>query len=139
MSPLRDWETEVEVTFAEFGERGSIDVLGTNRRASAALVGEVKSALVSLEETNRSLDVKVRLAPKIVFRRHGWRPAIIAKVLIFPSDSSIRRAIASHEATMRSAYPARGGEVRAWVRAPSGPLAGIWFMSVGPDTTTIRR
>jgi len=138
ISTLEDWLTEVEVTFSDYGERGSIDLLAVNLPASVAMVGEVKSAIGSLEETNRTLDMKVRLAPKIVFQRHGWRPTTIAKILIVPSDNSIRRAIEAHEATMRSAYPARGREVRAWLRKPSGPLRGIWFVPDGPDTTTIR-
>ena len=139
INTLADWATEVEVTFAEFGERGSIDLLATNRRASTALVGEVKSAIGSLEETNRMLDVKARLAPTIVFKRQGWRPRVVARVLIVPRDMSIRRAIENHEATMRSSYPARSREVRAWLRKPSGPLRGIWFVSDGPNTTAIRR
>lgn len=138
INTLDDWATEVEVTFAEYGERGSIDLLATNRRASAALVGEVKSAIGSLEETNRMLDMKARLTPTVVEKRHGWRPRIVAKVLIVPRDMSIRRAIDNHTATMLSAYPARSHEVRAWLRRPSDPLRGIWFVSDGPNTTTIR-
>jgi len=85
------------------------------------------------------LDVKARLAPTIVFKRQGWRPRVVARVLIVPRDMSIRRAIENHEATMRSSYPARSREVRAWLRKPSGPLRGIWFVSDGPNTTAIRR
>ena len=133
------WLTEPEVTFAEYAERGSIDVLATNQRALATMVGEVKSAIGSLEETNRTLDMKARLAPTIVFKRHGWRPRIVAKVLIVPRDMSIRRTIDKHRATMNGAYPARSREVRAWLRNPSTPLRGIWFVSNGPDTTAIRR
>jgi len=139
INTLDDWATEVEVTFAEYGERGSIDLLATNKRASAALVGEIKSAIGSLEETNRMLDMKARLTPTILEKRHGWRPRIIARVLIFPRDMSIRRAIDNHSATMRSAYPDRSREVRAWLRRPSGQLRGIWFVSDGPNTTPIRR
>lgn len=136
---LGDWLPEAEVTFSEFGERGSIDLLATNRRALAAVVSEVKSALGSLEQTNRSLDVKARLAPKIVYERHGWRPRVVAKVLILPRDMSIRRVIEDHAATMRSIYPADSRQVRAWLRNPNGPLAGIWYVSSGPDASTVRR
>lgn len=138
ISALDDWLAEIEVSFNEYGERGSIDLLGTNRKASAAAVGEVKSAIGSLEETNRMLDVKARLAPTIVFKRHGWRPRIVAKVLIVPRDMSIRRAIEKHEATMRSAYPARSREIRAWFRNPTEGISGIWFVSDRPDATAVR-
>jgi hypothetical protein len=73
------WATLSEVTFADFGERGSIDILATRERERAAFVGEVKSEWSSIEETNRSLDVKTRLAPKICFDRCGWRPAIVQR------------------------------------------------------------
>ncbi|MEP7159017.1 MAG: hypothetical protein ABI797_06285 [Chloroflexota bacterium] len=136
---LDDWLTEMEVSFSEFGERGSIDLLATDRKAGAAAVGEIKSAIGSLEETNRMLDVKVRLAPTIVFKRHGWRPKTVAKILIVPRDMSIRREIEKHEATMRSAYPARSREIRAWFRKPAEPISGIWFVTDGQDGTAVRR
>lgn len=136
---LPTWIPEVEVTFSEYGERGSIDLLATNKLASAAMVGEVKSSIGSLEETNRTLDTKVRLAAKIVFARHGWRPRNMAKVLIVPRDTTVRRVIASHRSTMLAAYPARSRELRAWLRNPIRPISGIWFVSDGPDTATGRR
>ena len=46
-----------------YGERGSIDVLGGLREVGAVAVVEVKSDFGSLEETNRRLDMKERLAP----------------------------------------------------------------------------
>ena len=131
------WATLSEVTFADFGERGSIDVLATRERESAALVGEVKSEWSSIEETNRSLDVKARLAPKICFDRFGWRPAIVAKVLILPDDGSARRIAARYRETLDFVYPARTRDVRRWLKRPSGALAGIWFFErhgrVTPD------
>ena len=136
---LASWLPEVEVTFADYGERGSIDLLARNRAASAVLVGEVKSVLGSLEDTNRTLDMKTRLALNIVFKRHGWRPQVVAKVLIVPRDTTIRRVIDAHESTMRSIYPARSREIRAWLRKPAVPISGIWVVSDGRDTSTVRR
>jgi hypothetical protein len=135
---LANWQPEVEVTFAEYGERGSIDVLATNRVASAVFVGEVKSAFGSLEETNRTLDMKARLAPRIVFKHVGWRPRTVARVLIVPRDTTIRRVIESHAATMRSIYPARSRELRAWLRNPMAPISGIWFVSDGRVASTVQ-
>ena len=56
------WRIEVEVTFAEYGERGSIDILAGHDATRTCLVLEVKTAFGSIEETNRALDAKVRLA-----------------------------------------------------------------------------
>jgi len=130
----RGWRTQVEVTFSEFGERGSIDILGLHPGAGALAVCEVKSALGSLEETNRTLDAKVRLAPRLAIDRFGWRPRVVGRLLILPEDGTLRRVVARHSLTMASAYPARGREVRAWLRQPDGPLRGLWFLSEVRDT-----
>jgi len=37
------WDVHVEVTFNEYGDRGSIDTLGLNRAAVAALIVEIKN------------------------------------------------------------------------------------------------
>jgi hypothetical protein len=116
-------------SFSEFGERGSIDLFAADESRSAVFVGEAKSAWGSIEETNRRLDMKARLAPKLTFDRFGWRPLALAKVLIFPDDRTARRTAARFEATLGAAYPARAREIRAWLRKPSGTLAGIWFLS----------
>ncbi|MEP7379796.1 MAG: hypothetical protein ABI725_09585 [Chloroflexota bacterium] len=135
--PRPAWEPHVEVSFAEYGERGSIDILGANRAALAVAICEVKSVIGSLEETNRMLDVKERLAPTIVYKRLGWRPNIVARILILPRDPTAIRIVNGHAATMRSIYPARGREIRAWLHNPVGPLRGIWFVSYGPISSSV--
>jgi len=125
----RGWVTAPEVSFSEFGERGSIDVLGAMERLRAVAVCEIKTEFGSLEETNRVLDMKERLAPVIAQRQFGWRPRFVGRILVVPATPSIRRVVAAHELTMRSVYPARSREVRAWLRAPTAPLRGIWFLS----------
>lgn len=132
----RDWLVAVELSFSEFGERGSIDVFGAKPTHRAIAVIEVKSDVGSTEEMNRILDVKVRLAPKIASERFGWQPAIIGRIVVLPDASTQRRLVERHSQTMASVYPARGREVRAWLRAPSGPLRGIWFLSEVRDRHT---
>jgi hypothetical protein len=124
-----DWQTAVEVTYSEWGERGSIDLLAGHRPTRSAAVNEFKTAFGSLEETNRLLDVKVRLAPDLVEQRFGWRPLTVARVLVVPADDTLRRLVARHAVTMNSTYPARSRAVRAWIRQPSGALRGLWFLS----------
>ncbi|HEY7023459.1 MAG TPA: hypothetical protein VH371_00715 [Candidatus Limnocylindrales bacterium] len=133
----RGWRADVEVSFSEFGERGSIDVLATNEAFRAVAVCEVKSVFGSLEETNRTLDAKERLAPTIVWRRLGWRPSIVGRLLILPRTTAARNVIAAHSATMASIYPARGREVRTWLREPSGSVRAIWLVSDGPHPSTV--
>jgi transcriptional regulator with XRE-family HTH domain len=50
------WLSEIEVTYAIYGERGSIDVLSFHPPTAALLVVEVKTELASIEETLRRLD-----------------------------------------------------------------------------------
>ena len=126
----RVWRPEIEVTFSQFGERGSIDLLAAYEATRTVAVCEIKSAFGSLEETNRSLDVKVRLAPEIAERVFGWQPAFVGRLLIVPDQSTIRRAVREHQATMASVYPGRSRDVRAWLRRPDRPIAAIWFLSI---------
>jgi hypothetical protein len=123
------WRCETEVTFSEYGERGSIDLFGAFQAARCALVGEVKSEWGGMEETLRRLDVKARLAPKLAAATFGFRPVAIGRLLILPEDRTARRIAARHQATLDVALPARNREVRAWLRQPSGPLSGLWFLS----------
>lgn len=135
----RGWHVEVEITFSEFGERGSIDILATRADMGAVAVCEVKSVIGSLEETNRTLDVKERLAPTIAYKRFGWRPLVVGRVLIVPRDNTFRRVIEAHGQTMRGLYPAGGRELRARLRQPASPLRAIWFVADGPNRAAVRR
>jgi Holliday junction resolvase-like predicted endonuclease len=125
----RGWATIVEASFSEYGERGSIDILGAKAAGHAIAVCEVKSDFGSLEETNRVLDAKERLIPKIAAQRFGFRPAVVGTILIVPSTDRIRRIVARYERTMASTYPARSREVRAWLHRPIAHLRGVWFLS----------
>jgi hypothetical protein len=127
---LFGWPTiQTEVSFNEWGERGSIDLFAARPDVEAVFVGEAKSEWGSIEETIRRLDVKARLAPTISEKRFGFRPRSVGVVLIFPEDRTARRIAQRYEATLAAAYPARNRQVRRWLRRPSGPLRGLWFLS----------
>ncbi len=122
------WTTALEVTYSEFGERGSIDILATNEALGAVLVVEIKSEVASAEMLGRKLDEKARLAPGIVRQRYGWTPTIVGRVVIVP-DTSRSRAVLERTPVLRRMFPDRGREVRRWLRVPVGSLSGIWFLS----------
>jgi hypothetical protein len=128
---LRDylWRPLTEVTFSDFGDRGSIDVFAAHEASQSVLVGEAKSDWGSMEETLRRLSVKTRLAPKIAAETFGFRPINVASVLVFPDPTSLRRVADRFGATLNVAVPARGREIRSWLRQPSGSLRGLWFLS----------
>jgi len=124
-----NWEVVPELSYSEFGERGAIDLVAWHAGSRTLLIVEVKTELVSVESTLRKLDEKVRLGPKIVGERFGWRPAAVGRLLILPSDRTQRRHVERHAAVLDRAVAIRGRAVRAWLRDPRGPLAALWFVS----------
>jgi hypothetical protein len=122
------WSPLVEVTYSEFGERGSIDVLALLPQKRAALVIEVKSDLSSEEAVARKLDEKGRLAPTIVRRRTGWSPSTLGTVLVFPESPRLRRRLAS-SASLAQMFPIASRQLAAWLRNPQGSFAATWFLS----------
>lgn len=90
---------------------------------------EVKSELPGIDPLLRPLDVKVRLAGRIV-REFGWQPLTVSRIVVLPEDSTCRRQVQRHNRVLDNALPARSREVRAWLKRPNGVLAGLWFLSI---------
>lgn len=107
------WTSIPEVTYSEYGERGSIDLLCANEPALAIAVMEMKTSLTSIEATVRKLDEKARLAPTLVFRQLGWRPRIVARILVLPDTTTARRQVAAAAGLLEPGLPARTIELRA--------------------------
>lgn len=133
------WQVHLEVSFSEYGERGSIDVLAWHPASKIVLIVEVKSELASVEETLRRHDVKVRLAAKVVADRLGVRPVAVARLLVLPATSTARRRVGRLGETFASAYPVRGRALAAWLRAPAGPVGGVLFEHADGETDRDRR
>jgi transcriptional regulator with XRE-family HTH domain len=123
------WLTEIEISFSVYGERGSIDILAWHEASRSLLVIEIKTLLASIEELVRRLDMKHRLAAGIAHARFGWRPATVSRLVVLPGDRSVYRAVDRHDALLSSAFPARGADVRSWLRQPEGRLSGLWLLS----------
>ena len=121
------WEVRPEVSFSEFGERGSIDIVGWHAPSRTLLVIEIKTELVSVEETLRRHDAKVRLAGDLVRKRFGWDARRVARLLVLPDESTPRRAVRRHDPVLRAAYPMRGVALRRWLASPDGSVAGLAF------------
>ena len=130
------WETRVEVSFNEYGDRGSIDIVGWHAARRALVVVEVKSELGSVEGTLRPFDVKCRLAAAIVRKRFGWNAQTVGRILLLPEDRTVRRAVDRHAAVIDQALPVRSRELRAWLHDPAAAIGGVWFLSDdGPANT----
>lgn len=132
------WEIVPEATFQVGSERGSIDILGFHRSAGILLVIEVKTVVPDLQSMLSTMDRKVRLAPRVALGR-GWQPRTVARILVFPHDRTARRRVASFGATFDAAVPARTTEVKRWLRAPAGAIAGILFVPFARQARTRHR
>jgi hypothetical protein len=126
------WEAHVEVTFSRFGERGSIDVLGLHRSSRSAVVVEVKTMIVSLEELLRTHDAKVRLAPAVVHERWGWRPIRVGRLLVVDSSTANRNRVSGSARLVQQVLSGRAADARRWLADPTiVELAAVWFMRPG--------
>ena len=134
------WEVATEVSFNEYGERGSIDVLAFHRSTRSLLVVEVKTAIVDAQELQSTLDRKVRLAPKIG-RDRGWSAAAISKLLVVVDSRTNRQRIEKLAMTFATTFPSRTWAVRRWLASPiaSEPLRGIWFLRIGTQAVVSQR
>lgn len=128
------WATMAEVSYSEWGERGSIDLLAWHEPTATLLVIEVKTELVSVEATLRKHDEKVRLAPRIARDRLGWAVRTTGRLIVFPDDRTERARIAAQAAVLEPAYPVRAYAARRWCRLPSGPFSGLLFLKADPDS-----
>ncbi len=118
-----------EVSYSEWGERGSIDLLAWHGPTRSLMVIEVKTELASVEETLRKHDAKVRLGPTIASKRFGWRASSVSRILVLPATRTSRRHVTSNAAVIDAAYPARGREVLGWSRGSAELASGILFVT----------
>jgi transcriptional regulator with XRE-family HTH domain len=133
------WETAIEVTYAVFGDRGSIDVLGFHRPTGSLLVIEVKTQLTSVEETLRRHDEKVRLANRVAADRFGWRASTTSQLLVIAETRTARGSVQRHARVLDAALPAENVAVRRWLAAPSGRIRGRWFLPISDPRAAIPR
>ena len=131
------WEAALEVTFNEFGDRGSVDVLGWHQETCSLVIIEVKSLIVDAQGTLLPLDRKARLGAKIG-RLRGWEALHVSKLLLLAEGSANRRRIGGLASSFDAALPLRGHAVRRWLRAPSGPIAGLLFLPDAPPGSVRR-
>jgi len=133
---LAAWTYEPEVSFSQFGERGSIDILAWHERSRSLLVIELKSELVDINDLMGSVDRKRRLAADVVASR-GWRPASISTWVAVADTRTNRRVLARHERVLRAKFPSDGHRLRAWLRNPAGRLDALGFLSDASPTSPL--
>lgn len=127
------WEVHPEVSFSEFGERGSIDLLAWHSSSRTLLVVELKTEIASVEETLRVHDMKCRLAPKIARQRYGWDVRDVGRLLVLPDARTPRDRVHRHAALFSRAYAMRTVAVRRWLRDPRSSMSGLIFLRTTTD------
>jgi transcriptional regulator with XRE-family HTH domain len=135
-----DWLVATEVSFNEFGERGSYDILTFNPATGALLVIEVKTVVPDVRGTLSTFDRKVRLAPGVA-RGLGWLPTSTSRLLVMVDTRSSRQRVALLRDTFQAVVPDRGWTVRRWIAAPepTKPLRGLWFLSTESQAVATQR
>lgn len=121
------WRAAAEVTFARYGERGSIDLLAWHASTGSLLVVEVKSSIADVQGLLRPLDAKVRLAGGIA-RDVGWTARRVVPCLAAADTTTNRRRIAEH-AALFARFAIRGREASAWLAHPTGQVPGLLLLA----------
>ena len=133
------WEVVAEVSFNHFGDRGRIDLLAYHAASGAVLVIEIKTVIADVQSLLGSLDVKVRLAPKLAATR-GWQPRSVTPMLLVLDTRTNRRRIRDHQ-QLFAGLAVRGWAARSWLREPEGDPGGLLLFQVLPnrDESDVRR
>jgi transcriptional regulator with XRE-family HTH domain len=126
------WRIELEFDFNVFGERGSVDVLAWHAATRTLPIVEVKSRFTDLQAMLLSLARKMRLVPEVARKELGWGALAVGRIVVAYGTTENRSVLARHSAMFDASLPARSVAIRAWLRAPSGPIAGVWL--VAPET-----
>ncbi|MEO8208370.1 MAG: helix-turn-helix domain-containing protein [Chloroflexota bacterium] len=123
------WECSSEVTFAVYGERGSVDILARHPTTGAVLVIEIKTVVPDLQSTLSTLDRKVRLSADIASRL-GWSARRAGRLLVIADTRTSRRRVAQFAETLGAVLPDRSTSIRSYLLAPNPdrPLRGLWFV-----------
>lgn len=123
-SAFPTWEISPEVSFSIYGERGVIDLLLWHPGRRALLIIELKTDIVDVGEMLGTLDRKRRLAWKIGAEK-GWEPLTVSAWILVAGSRTNQRRVSEFRAMLRSAYPADGRQMRAWLRDPAGSIAAL--------------
>ncbi len=123
------WETVLEYGFNHYGDRGSVDILAWHAAERALLIVEVKTRIADVQQLFGSFAKKVRVVPQLVERERDWGARVVGRVLIVSGTSANRSLIERLRKSFDPTFPRRARDVRAWLRRPVGPMAGVWFVA----------
>lgn len=117
------WQARSEVTYSEYGERGSIDELAYDPVTGTLLVTELKTGLYEAGRAVAKVDEKARLAAALG-RRLGWHSTQVVPCFAIVDTRTNRRRVADHPALF-GPFECRGRMARAWLREPAVTIGGV--------------
>jgi transcriptional regulator with XRE-family HTH domain len=118
------WQSRQEVTYNEYGDRGSVDDLAYHQATRTLMVVELKTGIYDAGRMLMKLDEKTRLA-RTIAGRFGWHVASVVPCLVVADTRTNRRRIAQHPAIFTQ-FSCRGRAAMSWLRAPDSPApAGL--------------
>lgn len=141
---LDGWQAIPEVSFAQYGERGVIDILAWDASSRIVLVVELKTAIVDINDLMSTMDIRRRLAWKIADDL-SWNAKSVATCVIVAPSRTNNRALAEHATVLRAKFPGDGRSMRRWLARPTGEIAALSFLpkarlsGLGRDGRTPRR
>ncbi|HEY7591240.1 MAG TPA: helix-turn-helix domain-containing protein [Candidatus Limnocylindrales bacterium] len=138
LAELPGWVQAPEVSFSVYGERGVIDILALHAPTRSLLIVELKTEIASIEDLLVTMDRRTRLAVGIA-RERGWEAATVSGWVVVAASDMNRRRARAHATTLRSAFPADGHAMRAWLRQPSGRISGLSFWANSSRSSVTRR
>jgi transcriptional regulator with XRE-family HTH domain len=143
------WVTRVEVTFNNFGERGSADIVAWHAATRTLLIIEVKTRIGDVQATVSTFERKVRILPDVLAREEGWNATTVGRLLVIADTHANRSVVREHRRIFDSIWPERTAATRRWIRTPSlsSPgdrrgFGGIWFLPyrrLGATATRVRQ
>ena len=138
------WVAVPEVSFSFQGERGVIDIVAWHAATRTMLLIELKTRIVDISDLMMTMDVRLRMAPRIA-RDRRWDPASIGVWVVVAPGRTNARVLAEYATVLRAKFPQDGRAVPGWLARPRGPLAALSFLpqvrlgDLGRDATTLRR
>ena len=128
---LMGWQTDAEVSYSIYGERGRVDLLGRHQERRIVLIDEQKTDLPDVQDVLGTLDVKERLARQIA-RERGWDARTVAILLVITRTNRNVRTVQRFEALF-SRYSLRGPAAVRWLRDPVGDTPHHLLLFVPPE------
>ena len=121
------WLVDVELTFNNYGERGSIDLFAWHAATRTLLVIEIKTVIVDIQDLLAGIDRKVRiarsLAPSAAGGQPGWCPCCSSPRVRPPGVGSATTRRCSATSPCAGVRPSRGSVSRRRSTAPSSQRA----------------